>query len=136
MQVDGLPGRPGAGGRRGHVAVMLALCTAAVAVAGPDAGAIPLRAAATTVKVSAGKPSELRFTLSRKAVPKGAVVFRVTNRGNAVHDFKIKGKVTRRLGPGESQTIRVTFSKAGTYRFLCTVVGHAAAGMKGRLVVR
>jgi uncharacterized cupredoxin-like copper-binding protein len=29
----------------------------------------------------------------------------------------------------------VTFSKAGTYPYLCTVPGHAAAGMKGVLRV-
>ena len=34
------------------------------------------------MKVTAGKPSEFRFTVSRKRLAKGVVVFRVTNRGS------------------------------------------------------
>lgn len=32
--------------------------------------------------------------------------------------------------------LSVRFPKAGSYRFICTVPGHAAAGMKGVLKVR
>lgn len=88
---------------------------------------------ASTVAVSAGKPSELRFALSKKVVPKGLVTFKVTNRGSLGHDFKIAGKKTTRLAPGKSATLKVTFKKAGKYAFLCTVPGHAAGGMKGVL---
>jgi uncharacterized cupredoxin-like copper-binding protein len=38
--------------------------------------------------------------------------------------------------PGKSATLRVTLAKAGKYRFLRTVPGHAAAGMRGVLAVR
>jgi uncharacterized cupredoxin-like copper-binding protein len=31
--------------------------------------------------------------------------------------------------------LRVVFRKAGRYRYLCTVPGHAAAGLKGVLRV-
>jgi uncharacterized cupredoxin-like copper-binding protein len=94
-------------------------------------GGSQLRSATTNVAVTAGKPSELRFTLSRKSVPKGTVVFKVTNRGTSKHDFKIGGKKTPLLLPGKSATVKVTLAKAGRYRFLCTVPGHALAGMKG-----
>jgi hypothetical protein len=57
------------------------------------------RSQPATVRVTAGKPAELRFTLSRKSVPKGAVRFRVTNRYKLRHDFKIAGKKTRLLPP-------------------------------------
>lgn len=90
---------------------------------------------ATTVSVTAGKPSELRFTLSKKTVPKGSVTFRVTNRGTLSHDFKIAGKKTKLLARGKSTTLTASFPKAGRYRFLCTVPGHAAGGMKGVLTV-
>ncbi len=90
---------------------------------------------ATTVTVTAGKPSVFAFTLSKTKIPKGAVTFKVTNTGTIVHDFEIAGKKTKNLSPGQSDTLRVTLAKAGRYPFLCTLKGHAAAGMKGVLTV-
>jgi uncharacterized cupredoxin-like copper-binding protein len=90
---------------------------------------------ATSVSVTAGKPSELRFTLSKKTVPKGSVTFRVTNRGTLSHDFKIAGKKTKLIAKGKSATLTTSFAKAGKYAYLCTVPGHAAGGMKGVLTV-
>ena len=89
----------------------------------------------TTVTVTAGKPSEFRFALLPKKVKHGIVTFKVTNKGNLPHDFKIAGHKTRLLSPGQTQAIKVTFKKAGKFPYLCTVSGHAAAGMKGTLVV-
>jgi azurin len=44
---------------------------------------------------------------------------------------------TRMLGPGERDTITFTApAQAGTYEFICSFPGHAAAGMRGTLVVR
>jgi uncharacterized cupredoxin-like copper-binding protein len=91
---------------------------------------------ARTVTVTAAKPSEFRFTLSKKTVPKGAVTFKVTNKGTVRHDFKITAKKTPLIAPGKSATLKVTFKKARKYPYLCTVPGHAAAGMKGVLKVR
>jgi uncharacterized cupredoxin-like copper-binding protein len=100
---------------------------------------------ATTVSVTAGKPSEFRFELSKKSMPIGAVTFKVVNKGHLPHDFKIctkggtantcTGKTTKLLSPGQSATLTYTFKKKGTYEYLCTVAGHAAAGMKGDLKV-
>ena len=59
------------------------------------------------------------------------VTFKVTNKGALPHDFKINGHKTKLLSPGQSQTLRITFKKKGSYPYLCTVTGHAAAGMKG-----
>jgi hypothetical protein len=39
------------------------------------------------------------------------------------------------LHHGQSATLIVKFSLSGKYEFLCTVTGHAAAGMKGLLGV-
>lgn len=90
---------------------------------------------ATTVTVMAGMP-EFGLKLSKKTVPKGVVTFKVTNMGSLPHDFKIFGKKTPLLKSGKSATFKVTFKKAGKYPYLCTVAGHAAAGMKGRLIVK
>ena len=90
----------------------------------------------TTVTVEAGKPSTFSFTLSTKTVKHGTVTFKVTNDGvGLTHDFSINGKKTPVLSPGKSATLVVTFKKAGSYTYECTVPGHAAAGMKGVLKV-
>ena len=86
------------------LALLVSLVVAAAAVA---------RSSATAVSVTAGKPSEFRFTLSKKTVPKGTVTFRVS-----------------------SAILTVKIPKAGKYKFLCTVPGHAAGGMKGVLTVK
>ena len=110
---------------------------ALVAACAPLAWALPAgaqqsTARAATIAVTAGKPSEFHFTLSKKTAALGTVTFKVTNKGAALpHDFKINGHKTRLLSPGQSQTLRVTFKKKGSYPYLCTVTGHAAAGMKG-----
>ena len=119
---------------------LLASWLAASATAGITNAATEnsVRSPAKTTKlaVSAGSPSEFRFKLSKLRVPPGVVTFVVTNKGHLPHDFKIAGKKTKLLQPGKHQTLEVTFKKKGAYRFLCTVSGHAAAGMKGTLRVK
>lgn len=117
--------------RKGSLIAVLA--TLAALVAAVAAFGQP---SATAVAVTAGKPAEFKFTLSKKTVPKGLVSFKVTNRGMIAHDFKIAGKKTAALKTGKTQTISVRFAKAGKYTYLCTLPGHAAGGMKGVLVVK
>ena len=78
---------------------------------------------------------EFKFRLSAKSAHRGTVVFRVVNHGKLAHDFKIAGRKTPIIKPGKSAVLRVVFRKAGRYRYVCTVPGHAAAGMKGVLKV-
>jgi plastocyanin len=113
---------------------------ALVAVCAPLAWVLPAAAhqstvRAATITVTPGKPAEFRFTLSKKTAPLGTVTFKVTNKGLLPHDFKIFGHKTKLLSPGQAQTLKVTFLKAGKYPYLCTVTGHAAAGMKGTFSV-
>jgi uncharacterized cupredoxin-like copper-binding protein len=119
--------------KRIRILAAAAIATAAVSTATITAagGHATARAAATSVSVT-GK--EYFFTLSRKSARHGRISFTFTNKGRIKHDFKIDGKATRVLRPNKSQTITVRLSK-GTYKYLCTVKGHAAAGMKGRFRV-
>jgi uncharacterized cupredoxin-like copper-binding protein len=39
-------------------------------------------------------------------------------------------------GPGAQAKLTFTPSRAGTYEFFCTVVGHKEAGMAGTLTVK
>jgi uncharacterized cupredoxin-like copper-binding protein len=120
--------------RKGSVlaipAVIISLVAAVAAFGSSNA------ATATTVTVTAGKPSEFKYTLSKKTVVKGLTTFKVTNKGTINHNFKIAGKKTVSLKAGKATTLKVTFTKAGKFAYLCTLEGHAAAGMKGTLTVK
>jgi uncharacterized cupredoxin-like copper-binding protein len=57
------------------------------------------------------------------------------NKGKLAHDFKIAGKKSPMVQPKKTKTFVVTLSKKGKIAYVCTVPGHAAAGMKGKLTV-
>src|SRR3954451_14569349 len=80
---------------------------------------------------------EFTFKLATKSVARpGKVTFNFGNAGEMRHDFKINGKKTPLIKPGKTATLAVTFTKKGKYAYLCTVPGHAAAGMRGSFTVR
>ena len=92
--------------------------------------------AAVTVNVTA---LDFKFKLSKLSVPKGSVVtFKVVNKGNTAHDFDfatLKGG-TPYLAKGKTAKFTITFKKAGSYRFVCTVPRHAQLGMAGYFKVK
>jgi uncharacterized cupredoxin-like copper-binding protein len=110
--MTGKPGKPGAG----------AAATPAVSTGN----------SAATVTVTA---TEFRFALSQASVPHGTVVFKVENRGKLAHDFSIGGKTSSLVAPNKSTTLTVTLA-AGKLLYICTVPGHASAGMKGNLTIK
>ena len=105
----------------------------------------------SVVTVTAGKPGEFTFTLSKSSglpfqpkAPSTTVSFRVTNEGDLSHEFKVcaaavksasliacKGTGTGLLKPGQSATLTITFEMRGAYEYLSNVPGQATAGMKG-----
>jgi uncharacterized cupredoxin-like copper-binding protein len=103
----------------------------------PNYGAAtPALGAGTTTQTTAVDvtATEFKFRLSKSSVPHGKVVFTLVNNGKLAHDFWIAGKTSPLVQPGKSAKLVVTLS-AGTLRYLCTVPGHSAAGMKGTLEV-
>jgi uncharacterized cupredoxin-like copper-binding protein len=118
--------------RMGSALVVLIAAFSLVAAVAAFGGS----SATTTVAVTAGKPGEFNFTLSKKVALKGTLVFKVANKGTINHDFKIAGKRTPILGSGKIATLRVVIAKAGKYAYLCTLPGHAAGGMKGTFTVK
>jgi plastocyanin len=119
-----------------------ALVVAPGALAGPRASTL-----VSTVTVTAGKPSEFKYTVTPSVVKRGIIAFKFTNKGALPHDFKwcsrrssslansCTGRGTRAISPGQTTTLRVVVLLKGTYEYLCTIPGHAAAGMKGLLNV-
>jgi uncharacterized cupredoxin-like copper-binding protein len=118
------------------IIALLAVGSIALGVVQLASASIPQRAhaAAATTQV---KGREFRFTLSSKSVAKpGTVTFNFTNTGTVAHDFKIDGKTTPLLQPGHTAKLVVRFKRTGKFSYLCTVPGHAAAGMRGVFTVR
>jgi uncharacterized cupredoxin-like copper-binding protein len=110
------------------VAAVLAVGLAAVSIA---------FAGSTTLKISADK-TKLAYTKKTLKAPKGKVTIVMTNPSFLQHDIAIKlnGKVHKSKLVGQGGTTKLTLTlKPGTYTFYCTVPGHEAAGMKGKLIV-
>jgi uncharacterized cupredoxin-like copper-binding protein len=114
---------------------LIAACAAVLVPGAGSALAAPSHHAAksaTTITVTA---TEFKFKLSKASVPKGSVTFKLVNKGKVPHDFKINGKKTPTIAGGKTASITVKFAKAGKFPYLCTIPGHAAAGMKGSFTV-
>lgn len=91
-----------------------------------------------TLKLAAD-PSQIAFDTTTLTSKPGKVTIDFTNPATIEHDVAIEqdGKqlaVSERISKG---TTSVTADLApGTYTFLCTVPGHAEAGMEGTLTVK
>jgi plastocyanin len=113
-----------------RITLALGVALATLVAAAPVA-ARPSVAAATTVNVTM---KEFKFTLSQTKVPHGTVTFLLMNKGKIAHDFFIAGKRSAKIKRGKTGSLTVTL-KAGKIPYKCTLPGHAAGGMKGKLTV-
>jgi uncharacterized cupredoxin-like copper-binding protein len=145
-EILGMKNQSSRGQRRAFVALL------AVSAVGLTVWALPATAQSTKqsvakpviVTVTAGKPTEFAFKLSKTSmITAGKVTFKVTNKGVIGHSFKVctkavtaatanscVGVATKVLAPGKTASLTVTLKK-GKFEFLCTLSGHAKNGMKG-----
>jgi uncharacterized cupredoxin-like copper-binding protein len=82
--------------------------------------------------------SEVRFEPSEVRIRAGDwVVITLANEDPIFHDLEVEGvaNVDVAARPGQTARIRVRIDRPGTYEFVCTVPGHAEAGMVGTLIV-
>ena len=90
--------------------------------------------AATTVQV---EMVDIAFNPAELTIPADTdVTLQFTNNGAAVHNFLIEEPevFSGDLAPGATSELVVNLP-AGTYEFICSIPGHAAAGMVGTLTV-
>lgn len=118
------------------VAVLALVGVSAIVIqgpSGPDAGPKSVEIAMT----------EMRFSPNRIDARAGqSVLVTIVNRGSVRHDLalpsigmpSLRGVETLTM-PGESSRLTLLFDASGTYSFLCTIPGHAAAGMTGAVFV-
>ena len=88
--------------------------------------------ATTTVTVTTFNSS---FHVNPKRVPRGVVIFKITNKAVFPHDFSINGHTSKVLKQGQSTTLRVTFLKPGHYVYKDTLHGHVKWGDIGGFFV-
>lgn len=82
---------------------------------------------------------QLLFVFKNMEAPAGPLTVRSPNQSSVQHDIAINGNGVNGKGEvganGHVSEFKVTL-KPGKYPFLCTVEGHAQAGMKGTLTVK
>ena len=96
------------------------------------------QAASTTLQLEAS-PTALEFDTTSLEAKAGKVTIDFTNPAAIPHNVVIEedGKELSGFEPiAEGKESETANLKPGTYTFLCTVPGHAAAGMEGTLVVK
>jgi uncharacterized cupredoxin-like copper-binding protein len=86
--------------------------------------------------------SEREYSLTPSAVTvskTGTYVFRITNNGKIAHALEAEGngveEKTGDIQPGSNASLRVTFSKSGSYELYCPIDGHKEQGMQGTISV-
>jgi plastocyanin len=121
----------------------------AAARRGKDTGALatavggaqrPLATAKNGVLENPADPNgQLLFVFRNMEAPPGPLQVRSPNESSVQHDIAIQGNGVNAKGAvgvnGHVSEFRVTL-RPGEYPFLCTVPGHAAAGMRGTLTVK
>jgi uncharacterized cupredoxin-like copper-binding protein len=93
--------------------------------------------ASQTVDVSA---TEFKLEPSDPKVDEGVVTFNVVNAGKATHSLEVEGpdgevELEKALQPGQSGTLEMNLSRAGTYEWYCPIDGHKDSGMRGEITV-
>ena len=87
---------------------------------------------------------DLRFAPNRLDAKVGVpLTVRLSNAGTERHDLNFESLhmpglagVESILEPGETRTVTLRFDTPGVHTFICTLPGHAAAGMTGAAFVR
>lgn len=81
--------------------------------------------------------SEMRFSPDAIAVEAGDVDVVLRNAGLVRHDLRVDGRPELLVEAAPGQTATATWQlEAGRYGMYCSIPGHRAAGMEGRLEVR
>jgi len=119
-----------------EAAFLGAVALAALGVAGGvmaadrwiDRGATHLAIVARDARFT---PADIRIDVGQ------TVVLSFTNQDAVFHDWEVQGLANVDAGarPGQTQKIRFRIDEPGSYQIVCTVPGHAEAGMAGTLIV-
>jgi len=91
-----------------------------------------------TFTIQAGEVISLDLSNSG-AVEHNFVILKkgLTAEGNFEHEANLENILFEaKLGPGEAGSFTFTIAEAGEYQVICSIPGHLAAGMAGKLIVK
>jgi plastocyanin len=118
--------------------LLLSACGASGSSGGTGAGGssdtVTTTGEASAQTATVGMNDKLAFAPSTVSAKVGAVTLAVKNLGQVPHNLHFDDEALGKTGTvsgGESEDLRVTFDKAGTFTFVCTF--HS--GMDGKVVV-
>jgi Cu+-exporting ATPase len=128
--------RPGRFARLRDAAFLAGVALLGLGVAaGVTAADRAIDASATNIRIVARQttfiPAEVHITAGR------FVILELVNEDPVFHDWMVDGlaNVDAPARPGQTARIRFRIDRPGAYRVICSVPGHAEAGMTGTLVV-
>jgi uncharacterized cupredoxin-like copper-binding protein len=123
--------------------IILAAMALLLAACGGDDGPVALsfegndsfQFTPSSASVSAGDEVEVTLTNAGALEHSWVLVGEGTDAATATDANAINNATTGTVAPGGTGTATFTAPDAGSYQFVCTVPGHAAAGMVGTLTV-
>ena len=134
--------------RRASLLILpLTACVFALAGCGGGGGSATTGGAAPTggggggqtLKIAADPSGALKFDQTSLEATAGSVTIDFTNQSSVQHNVTVEGPGVEDKGTdtisGSSTSITLDL-QPGTYTFYCSVDGHRAAGMEGKLVVK
>jgi mono/diheme cytochrome c family protein len=98
-------------------------------------GGAPIAAKNGILSIAADPTGQLAFVSGRATAPAGRLTVEMPNKSGVPHDITIDGKGKGRVVAKGVSKFTATFAP-GTYTYYCSVPGHRAAGMSGRLRVK
>jgi plastocyanin len=116
-----------------------AATSSTAAAAATSSSSAPSSGGGSKIAIAANPGGALKFDKTSLTAKAGKVTVAFTNKAPLSHNFTIQSAsgATVAATPtfnGGTKTLTATL-KPGKYTFLCTVPGHAMAGMKGTLTV-
>jgi len=112
------------------------VATLAVVVASTSDSSTSAGAPATNAAIAVTL-TEFKIAPGAMTASPGDIVLKIANAGSQVHNVSIAklNQTSPDIAPGKSATLSLSNVAAGTYDVICTIPGHADAGMKAVLTV-
>jgi plastocyanin len=114
--------------------------TSSATTASPAPASTSTTSGGQTLKIAANPEGQLKYDTASLTAKSGTITIDFTNAAPLEHNLTIASSsgAVQAATPtfqGGSKTISLSL-KPGTYTFYCTVPGHRAAGMEGKLTVQ
>jgi plastocyanin len=111
--------------------------TGLLATAVPQAGGGgTAKAKSGVLSIPADPGGQLAYQYKTAEAPPGPITIEMPNKSGVPHDIAIDGLGKGEVTPNGTSSFKATLAAGKTYTYYCTVPGHRAAGMEGKLTVK